>query len=251
MWGFAIISSPNLLEALRVGSRYADLTYSFNRFAVEIGEREVRLLIDDGDNPDDLRAALVERDWGALVALQRDILGATLPVQALRLRAPRPSYAARFVELFGTAPQFCDSLNCMTLDAALLCVSSPLADDLAFKICEQECRTLLEKHGGRAGVAGRVRARLLQHSGEIPSMDTVATELGMSPRTLRNHLSSEDTSYRELLEEMRQALAEELLSARRLNVDEVASRLGYSDRSSFITAFKRWRGVSPGRYRPR
>jgi AraC-like DNA-binding protein len=50
---------------------------------------------------------------------------------------------------------------------------------------------------------------------------------------------------------MRQALAEELLSARRLNVDEVASRLGYSDRSSFITAFKRWRGVSPGRYRPR
>jgi AraC-like DNA-binding protein len=73
----------------------------------------------------------------------------------------------------------------------------------------------------------------------------------MSARTLRNHLASEGTSYRELLEDVREALAEQLLSARRLNVDEIASRLGYADRSSFIVAFKRWKGVSPGRYQPK
>jgi AraC-like DNA-binding protein len=251
MWGFAIIASANLLEALRVGSRYADLTYSFNRFSVEIDAREARVLFDEGDNPDDLRAALTERDWGAFVALQRDILGATIPVRALRLRAPRPAYAARFVELLGMAPQFGDSINCITFDAGLLGVSSPLADELAFRVCEQHCRSLLEKRRGRSGVAGRVRARLLQQSGEVPNMSTVATELGMSPRTLRNRLSSEGTSYRELLEEVREALAEELLSAQRLNIDEIASRLGYSERSAFTAAFKRWKGVSPKRFRSR
>jgi AraC-like DNA-binding protein len=249
MWGFAIIASPNLLEALRIGSRYEELTYSFNRFGFEIDEREVRLSLEDGDNPDDLRAALVERDWGAFIALQHGILGGTMPIQTARLRAPRPPYAARFRELLGIAPQFGDSVNCMTIDPALLTISSPLADPSAFRACEEQCRILLEQRRGRSGVAGRVRARLLEQSCGFPSMDDVAVDLGMSPRTLRNQLVRESTSYRRIVEEIRQAQAEELLSARRLNVDEVAARLGYSDRSSFIAAFKRWKGVSPGRYR--
>jgi AraC-like DNA-binding protein len=34
-----------------------------------------------------------------------------------------------------------------------------------------------------------------------------------------------------------------------LSVDEIAARLGYSDTSSFTTAFKRWKGVPPRDYR--
>ncbi len=33
--------------------------------------------------------------------------------------------------------------------------------------------------------------------------------------------------------------------------DEVAERLGYSEASSFVHAFKRWKGVAPGAYRQR
>jgi len=34
-----------------------------------------------------------------------------------------------------------------------------------------------------------------------------------------------------------------------VTVDETAERLGYAETSSFIAAFKRWKGVSPGSYK--
>ena len=72
----------------------------------------------------------------------------------------------------------------------------------------------------------------------------------MAPRTLHRHLAAEGASFRQLLDEVRQALAEEML-AHRMTVDEVAERLGYSEASSFVHAFKRWKGISPRTYRQR
>ncbi|MOA54005.1 transcriptional activator FtrA [compost metagenome] len=48
---------------------------------------------------------------------------------------------------------------------------------------------------------------------------------------------------------MRQTLAEELLASTGLSLEEIADRLGYGEVSNFLHAFKRWRGMTPGRYR--
>jgi AraC-like DNA-binding protein len=80
-------------------------------------------------------------------------------------------------------------------------------------------------------------------------MQTVAQELHVDPRTLRRHLETEGTSFRGLVTEVRVTLALELLSNTGLTVDEVATRLGYSETASFSHAFKRWRGVPPSQCR--
>ena len=81
-------------------------------------------------------------------------------------------------------------------------------------------------------------------------MEGVAAEMGMAPRTLHRHLAAEGTSFRRLLDEIRETLAEEML-AHRMSVGEVAERLGYAEASSFVHAFKRWKEEAPGRYRRR
>ena len=48
------------------------------------------------------------------------------------------------------------------------------------------------------------------------------------------------------LDEVREVLAEEMLAA--MPVEDVATRLGYAEASSFIHAFKRWKGVTPSTY---
>jgi AraC-like DNA-binding protein len=249
MWGFAILSSPNLRSAIELALRYFDLSYSFNRVSFEVEGREARLLYDGSDNPDDLRAALIERDIAALITLERDNLGRTIPMRSLRLRTPRPPYAAELERLCEVAPQFNAAVNCVGMEVATLETPQPLADDLGRQVCEEQCRALMERRRVRSGLAGRVRGQILRKPGEFPSMKTVAAELGMSTRTLRNQLGRETTSYRELVEEIRQTLAEQLLSASHLTVDEIAQRLGYADTSSFIMAFKRWKGVSPRSYK--
>jgi AraC-like DNA-binding protein len=249
MWGFAMISSPTIRRAIEFSVRYFDLSYSFNRFSVVIEPGQARLIYDDSDNPEDVRAALVERDMAAAVTFGRDVFGKMIPIRSLQLRGRRPPHAHAFEPLFGVAVQFNAPVNSLGIDAAWLDVPQPLADELGLRVSEEQCRALIERRGVRSGVAGRVRARILSKPGEFPSMKTVASELGMSTRTLRNQLNRETTSYRELVEEIRETLAEQLLSTTRMTVDEIAERLGYADTSSFITAFKRWKGVPPRGYK--
>jgi AraC-like DNA-binding protein len=248
MLGFAMITSPDVRSGLDVMLRYFDLSMSFNRLGFEIEGRQGRLLYDDSDNPDDLRAALVERDVGALVALERDVLGRVLPAQSLTFRAPRPAYPDPLQALFGAAPRYDAAINCIGFDLALLDVRLPLADEHGRRVSEDQCRALMEQRGREAGLSGRVRSLIVRTPGEFPSMQTVAAELGMSARTLRNRLAREETSYRELIEHAREALAEQLLTAG-MTMDAIAERLGYAETSSFVTAFKRWKGVPPHRYR--
>src|SRR5215468_8007526 len=72
-------------------------------------------------------------------------------------------------------------------------------------------------------------------------MPAVAAALGMASRSLHRHLAAEGTTFRLLIDEVRSALAEEMLS-HRMSVAEVAERLGYAKAASFSHAFKRRRG---------
>ncbi|MDO9198993.1 helix-turn-helix transcriptional regulator, partial [Rhodoferax sp.] len=59
----------------------------------------------------------------------------------------------------------------------------------------------------------------------------------------------EGTSFRALLMQSQSSSAAELLQDGTLSVAEIASRLGFSDASSFSQTFKRWFGVAPNNYR--
>jgi AraC-like DNA-binding protein len=101
----------------------------------------------------------------------------------------------------------------------------------------------------RSGLAEQIRDRMLRRPSAMPSIDTVAEELHIAPRSLRRRLASEGTSYRALLDEVRQTLAEELLLSADMKLADIADRLGYAEAAPFINAFKRWTGVSPNRFR--
>jgi AraC-like DNA-binding protein len=87
----------------------------------------------------------------------------------------------------------------------------PQANAHAQALAQEQCRELLDRSSARTGVAGRVRDLLLARPADPPTAEHVARELMMSSRTLRERLAAERTSYRELLDEIRERLAEEML----------------------------------------
>lgn len=80
-------------------------------------------------------------------------------------------------------------------------------------------------------------------------MDAIAARLHMSRSTLRRRLNQERTSYRALLQEVRQTLALRYLERRDLSIGEVAYLLGYDDSTSFHKAFRQWTASTPSDYR--
>jgi AraC-like DNA-binding protein len=86
------------------------------------------------------------------------------------------------------------------------------------------------------------------HQGSL-SMDKVARDMGMSRQTLYRRLKDEDITFAEIHDDLRQRMARDYLTARKVSVNETAYLLGFSEASSFVRAFKRWTGQSPRAFR--
>ncbi|WP_419872818.1 helix-turn-helix domain-containing protein [Candidatus Pristimantibacillus sp. PTI5] len=82
-----------------------------------------------------------------------------------------------------------------------------------------------------------------------PDIHIVASELGMSDRTLQRRLTDKDTSFKQLLTEARREKAIEYLADTSLDLKEVAFLLGYEDLSSFYRAFRLWEDDTPSNWR--
>lgn len=80
------------------------------------------------------------------------------------------------------------------------------------------------------------------------SQQNIAGRLNKSVSTLQRQLSSEGTTFREIQDETRQALAEEYVLDGKHSLSQIAYLLGFSDQSNFSRAFKRWSGATPSEY---
>jgi AraC-like DNA-binding protein len=109
---------------------------------------------------------------------------------------------------------------------------------------------LIVKYRDTGNLTDRIR-RLLRKSvgGDMPSLDEVGQVLAVTPQTLRRRLREEGRGFQQIKDEIRRDAGIELLLGTHLALPEIASRLGFSEASTFHRAFKQWTGVAPGEYR--
>ena len=246
MLGLAMAASANALGALEIALRYFNLTFAFTDFLVSQDGEETTITIDDAGLPCDLRRFVVERDVAALIRIQRDLCPHLPLLRGIAFAFPAPADEARYEALLGLRPQFGAPRSLIRLDNACLLQPLPQANAIARKAAEDQCRLLLERRRMRSGLALRIRQRLLREAPLMPDMDAVAASLCMTPRTLRRRLGDEGTTFTTIRDEVRLALAEELLSMTELSIGEIAGRLGYADPTCFTNAFKGWKdGMTP------
>lgn len=81
------------------------------------------------------------------------------------------------------------------------------------------------------------------------NIEFVAEALGTNVKRLQRTLASENTSFSEILEKVRQNMALRLLSESDAPIERIAGLLDYSSTPPFTLAFKRWKGMSPLQYR--
>lgn len=252
LWGFGLISSTTLADALTLALRFLPLTYAFTLISYhQKGELGV-LSFGEPDLKDELKRFLVSRDVAAAYVLMRELAGSDFVPERLTFRQSLPGHAklATNPDSFGGAhPQFGAGLNSIAFKLSFLERRLPQANLVTASMCAQQCSELLERRRVKAGTASIVRSYLGIAGSVPPDLVSMAKLMNTSERTLKRRLSEEGTSFRPLLMEARYAMAKELLEGNQLSVSEIAERLGFSDPSSFSQAFKRWHGCAPLSYR--
>ncbi|NNH69527.1 AraC family transcriptional regulator [Nocardia uniformis] len=243
--GFALVNCPTLADVIDVTLRYLDLSFTVAPVRLQRHGSEARLVRDDSALPSEIHRFALERDFAVVSIAQQDLLAGPIPAMRVELQLdPHPIYEA-FGAVLGVDRVIMGAAQSMVvIPTGALAMPLPRANPAMLRYYEQQCTDLMQQRRSRLGISGQVR-ELLIHHGRVADQTRIAADLDISVRTLRRRLADEGTTFRELTTETIGMLAEELLVAG-LTVEHVADRLGYSSVSAFTSAFRSWKGQSPG-----
>jgi len=247
--GVAAMCCENGREALQLLITYIDLASTHFQYEIwtegAVGYARMRELAGFGD----IRRYICEAEMASLYTMVSLIIEDAQAFQELRLAYPAPAYASRYREVFHCPVVFGAPDHLITFEAGQLDKPLKLANPLAKKVLEAECAELSTRLREHASLADRVRHELSFGPDGYPTLDQLARRINLSPRTIRRRLTMENTSYKDIVSDMRRSQAMHLIRSTRLPMEKIAVKLGYSDVANFYHAFKGWTGDTPGSFR--
>jgi AraC-like DNA-binding protein len=188
----------------------------------------------------------VEFLLGSMVSLARRISGLQGRSLEVRFTHDPPADAHPLEQFFRCPVRFGGGENAIVFDSAVLLTPVIAHDAERCAALQREAEALLAdmtRPGDfRRDVVSTISREI---SNGDPSIERVAARLGMHPKALARRLRAERVTFRQLLEDVRFRLARRYLEEPSTSVTEIAFRLGYSEKSAFNRAFKRWTGTAP------
>jgi AraC-like DNA-binding protein len=248
--GYVIVNSPNFIKAFENFVRYTNLHTNMYNLRLEqnqhvelIFERTVPLMYADKFN-------LEMYVLGFTLNILKLMPGRQLPLE-VHYEFDAPKSMKCYEELFGTNTKFFfNSIqNKMVYDGGLTNIPLLNANEQLYQMFDKMATDSLQQKVGEGSVSRVVKEELCKRiKGYLPTLEEVAQHLNMSSRTLQLKLKNENVTFRELADEVRKDIAVAHLKARALNISEIAYLLGFSEISSFSSAFKKWTGSSPSAF---
>lgn len=253
-WGMGLLSSSGVAAGAEWAGRFAVIAFPFTRYVWARAQDGPVLVLSYDHMPEDIRSFLLARDLASIRAIHNDLLP-DLPVGIDEVRVAENCFeeAGKGVEalrrLFSCPVLTGQPYNALAVNPKMLRASFSRGNELTLLQCERYCSELMDRRQSEETLAGQVRRLLEQYQCGSPGLAWVASRLHRSERNLRLRLSREGTSWSQLRDQVLARRAQQLLGQSRLTIEQIADRLGYTDRSSFCHAFKRWTGMSPAQYR--
>jgi len=253
---YALATAGDVRSMLRAFVRLQRLLHDASAHQLEEGPAQATLRF--GLEPG---YSLPEVIWDYLAAtlvlrLRRMVEGSMTPVEVWLPRA-RFEDEARAQDVFRAPIRYERPHAAVRLPRALLDARLTTTDaTLHALLAEQLERALGLPEGGRR-VLPRAEEDVLvlvrrELRTSLPRGDATlaaaARALGTSARSLQRRLAERGTGFHAIVEEVRRALAEELLASHRATVTEAAFAVGFADVAAFTRAFRRWNGVPPGEW---
>ncbi len=247
--GLIMNASATMGEAFAQMQRFGKLTLeteglnSGPRFALTTRDGQL-WMVDTRADPDAF-PELSEGAFARLVCGPRRFLPEP-HVLEVQFSHPAPAWREEYDRIFQCPVSFSSGWNAMRLDPRIATWPVALQPRYVFGVLTQRADGLLQELEDQKSVRGRVEAILLPllHTGDV-SADAVAQALGFSRQTLFRKLKAEDSTYKEVLDALRNRMALRYLDGGKASVNETAYLVGFSEPAAFSRAFKRWTGKSP------
>jgi AraC-like DNA-binding protein len=248
--GYSALNSPTLGDAFARVARYHSIWTDGATFTLETSNKTSAIVYRYVDDSISEHRHDAEMTLATVTTLCRNIASAEFTPTAVEFQHNEPADISEHQQLFRCPIKFNSRTNKLHFPSSYLSLPIEKADASLCALLDRHAEELLAKFPPRDSLVDQVRSIIAsEFRGGDPSLEHVADQLRMTPRTLQRKLQELGTSHNELLEQMRRQLAMRYLREREMAICEVAYLLGFSESSSFHRAFKRWTGLTPKEFR--
>ncbi len=236
-------------QAIRMLQRYHKLTQSFavSVLAEKGDEAAIVWKLADGDFEKYKQAT--EAFFTGITAGARWMLwNIDQSISYVSFRHACPTTPDRYEQILGCPVLFGQDRDALVFEKPLLLMELPGSNPGGLKdLCRSLDRLLIQVEEDDA-IVDRVCASIRDqlHDG-APDFDRTAQDVGVSFANLRYRLKLQQTTFRTLVEKVRQDICQyELSRGRKMYI--IAQQLGFHDQAAFNRAFKKWYGLAPKEY---
>jgi len=244
---FASFCSPNLNTAVSRLAHYKDLVAPI-QFQIEQNKETTNISIKSLPELGACPESIMAMEFVFLTRIAR--LGTREKITPLGIQSSYNFVNQELYEDFLGCKIFKGESNQIVFSSADAEKPFLSANEQVWKLFEPELKLRLAKLNTNSKMGERVKAILMESlaSGEC-SIQSVASKLAMTPRTLQRHLKREETSFKFIINHLRHDLALHYLKNTKLSNLDIAFLLGYKETNSFVRAFQDWSGKRPNNIR--
>lgn len=200
-------------------------------------------------------------DWAPVSKVLHEVLALTFlnvlkfvvgnEVQSCSFNFPyaEPAWGDKYAELIPCAVTFGHRVASMHIPIALLEIPCISANARSVDLAKNQCDIELARVKNYASLSEKIMHHIECNHRYDLTVDGLAKHLNMSKSTLTRKLKLEGSSFKLIMDTLKQQRASELLLGSELSVEAIAFELGYEDNSNFGRSFKRWFNCSPSHYR--
>ena len=167
----------------------------------------------------------------------------------IELNISAPPYDYLYREMTNSNIRFnCEHAR-IILPVTALDMEGDILRKAVYKQALDYCDAELSKMIVTAPITEQVRALLLENIPRYPTIGNIAEKMELTTRTLARKLSLENTTFTEILNQVRSEVAIYFLRSTQLSVDDIAECMGFAETANFRQAFRRWTGHSSNSFR--
>jgi AraC-like DNA-binding protein len=181
----------------------------------------------------------------SILNILTQILGQKVIPAFTYLAYTKQSDSIRYEDVFGPNIYFEEDENAIFFKKDQLNIPVNNANPSMLGFFEKQANQILQELDDKTWFQ-KTEKEILKHIGDKEiTIEFVASNLGLSTRTLQNHLKKESKKFQEALTKVRKSLTQHYFKNTSLDDTSISFLLGYSEVSSFYRAYKKWYGQTP------
>jgi AraC-like DNA-binding protein len=250
--GFVMLNSATLLDSTRNLQRYFLVIGDGEDIDVDLGGPHVKLRFRERDPA--LRGLRQNSEYFAALIVRacRDMTRRRISPVRVEFMHARPNARIDYEAHLGCAVRFRTDWDAVVFESETMQMPIVGANHKLLKVLEMACRKILGPAPKKQDIVHDVRSLIVDGlaRGAI-QIDTVASKLSMSSKTLERRLGERGESFSALLDRTRFNAVTHYLQDPDMRLTQIAYLAGYTEPAALVRAFKRWTGETPARFRER